>query len=135
VSNLATSCDRSGSSPVQSRHWNLRPPIFQSKNRMGLRHFGQLGGGEFFGIALTLDQARVRPNSLSPITAEISAMMPDLKADGLELSVRCRTKFQIAEHLASANIGTLRALFLPDSARGGPAALPHGCPRRGLSLI
>jgi hypothetical protein len=44
-------------------------------------------------------------------------MMPDLKADGLELSVRCRTKFQIAEHLASANIETVRALSLPDSAR------------------
>jgi hypothetical protein len=88
----------------------LRPPIFQSANRMGLRHFGQVGGGEFFGIALTLDQARVLPNSLSPIIAETRAMMLDLKADVLELSVRCRTKFQTAEHLASANIETLRAL-------------------------
>jgi hypothetical protein len=99
---------------------------------MGLRHFGQAGGGEFFGIALTQDQARARPNSLSPVIAERRAMMPDLKADGLELSVRCRTKFQTAEHLASANIETLCVIFYR-TARVGPAALPHGCPRRGLS--
>jgi hypothetical protein len=47
---------------------------------MCLRHLGQTGGGEFFGIALTLwDQARALPNSLSSITAEDEAMMPNLK--------------------------------------------------------
>jgi len=42
---------------------------------MGLRHFGQVGGGEFLVITLTLDQARAPPNSLSPINAEDGAVM------------------------------------------------------------
>jgi hypothetical protein len=72
VRSLATSGERSGSSPAQSRHWNLRPPIFlRSKNCIGLQHFGQSGGGG--GVlgheTLTLDQARALSNSLSPITA------------------------------------------------------------------
>jgi hypothetical protein len=37
---------------------------------MGFLHFGQTGGGEFLGMGLTLDQAQVLPNSLSPINAE-----------------------------------------------------------------
>jgi hypothetical protein len=74
VRSLATSGDRNGSSPSQPRHWNLRPPVFQSRNRMGLRQFGQIGGGVFLGMTLTLDQARAQ-NSLSPINAEVRAVM------------------------------------------------------------
>jgi hypothetical protein len=37
---------------------------------MGLRHVGQIGGGEFLGMTLTLDQAGALPNSQSPIIAE-----------------------------------------------------------------
>ena len=70
VRSLATSGDRNGSSPSQPRHWSLRPPVFQSvfqsRNRMGLRQFGQIGGGVFLRMTLTLDQARAQ-NSLSPI--------------------------------------------------------------------
>jgi hypothetical protein len=61
---------------------------------MGLRHVGQVGGGEFLGMALTLDQARARPNSLSSITAEDGAMMPNSKADVSWLSVRLPTENQ-----------------------------------------
>src|SRR5258706_564149 len=78
VRSLATSGDRNGSSPSQPRHWNLRPPVFQSvfqsRNRMGLRQFGQIGGGAFLRMTLTLDQARAQ-NSLSPINAEVRAVM------------------------------------------------------------
>jgi hypothetical protein len=41
---------------------------------MGLRQFGQIGGGVFLGMTLTLDQARAQ-NSLSPINAEVGAVM------------------------------------------------------------
>jgi hypothetical protein len=47
---------------------------------MGLRHFGQGGGGGFLGTMLTLDQARAEPNSQSPVNAEDGAVMPNLKA-------------------------------------------------------
>ena len=53
VSSLETSGDRNGSSPSQSTHWNLRPPVFLSRKRMALRHFGQVGGGAFLGIGLS----------------------------------------------------------------------------------
>jgi hypothetical protein len=41
---------------------------------MGLRHFGQVGGGVFLGMTLTLDQARAQ-NSLSPLNAEVGAVI------------------------------------------------------------
>jgi hypothetical protein len=41
---------------------------------MGLRHFGQIGGGVFLGMTLTLDQARVS-NSQSPVNAEDGAVI------------------------------------------------------------
>jgi hypothetical protein len=56
-------------------HWNLRPPVFLSRKRMGLRHFVQMGGGVFLGMTLTLDQARALPNSRSPNVAEDGAVM------------------------------------------------------------
>jgi hypothetical protein len=31
----------------------LRPPVFLSRKRMDLRHFGQMGGGAFLGIGLS----------------------------------------------------------------------------------
>jgi hypothetical protein len=34
--------------------------FLRSKNRIGFLHLGQMGGGVFFGMMLTLDQARVR---------------------------------------------------------------------------
>jgi hypothetical protein len=52
----ATSGDRARPSLAQSRHWNRRPPIFRSKNRIGLWHFGQTGGGVFLGMTRTLDR-------------------------------------------------------------------------------
>jgi hypothetical protein len=51
ASSLASSDDSNGSWLAQSRHWNLRPPVFHSKNCMDLRHFGQVGGGMFLGMA------------------------------------------------------------------------------------
>jgi hypothetical protein len=91
VRSWATSGDFKRSSLAQSRHWNLRPPILRSKNRMGLRHFGQGGGGGFLGTMLTLDQARAEPNSQSPVNAEDGAVMPNLRAVVSGLSVRTRT--------------------------------------------
>jgi hypothetical protein len=44
---------------------------------MGFLHLGQIGGGVFLGMTLTLDQARV-PNSLSPIIAEDGAAISKL---------------------------------------------------------
>ena len=59
---------------------------------MGLRHLGQVGGGEFFGIAFAIwDQARALPNSLSSITTTDGAMMANLRRDVFQLSVRSRT--------------------------------------------
>jgi hypothetical protein len=37
----------------------LRPPVLRSKNRIGFLHDGQIGGGVFLAMMLTLDQARV----------------------------------------------------------------------------
>jgi hypothetical protein len=53
-SSLATSGDFNGSWPLQSRHRNLRPPVFTSTNRMGFPHLGHRGGGVFFAMGLTL---------------------------------------------------------------------------------
>jgi len=47
---LATSGDRNGSPPSQSRQRNLRPPVLTSKNRIGFWHTGQEGGGGFLGM-------------------------------------------------------------------------------------
>jgi hypothetical protein len=47
---LATSGERNGSPPAQSRHWKLRPPVLRSKNRMGFLHLGQSGAGAFLGM-------------------------------------------------------------------------------------
>jgi hypothetical protein len=44
---------------------------------MGFLQFGQIGGGVFLGMGLTLDQAR-GSNSLSPIIAEDRAVMDEL---------------------------------------------------------
>lgn len=52
VRSLLTSVDRNGSSPAQSRHWNLRPPVFHSRKRIGLRHLGQMGGGVFLDMGI-----------------------------------------------------------------------------------
>jgi hypothetical protein len=65
-----TSGDRNGSPPSQSMQRNLRPPVLTSINRMGLRHFGQVGGGAFFGMALTLGSGASAVCSLSPMTAD-----------------------------------------------------------------
>jgi len=34
----------------------LRPPVFTSTNRIGLLHFGQIGGGVFLGIGSPFHQ-------------------------------------------------------------------------------
>jgi hypothetical protein len=59
LSSFATSGDFKGSLPWQSKQRNLRPPVFTTTNRMGLRHFGHRGAGVFLGILLTLNLARV----------------------------------------------------------------------------
>lgn len=51
---LATSDDLNGPSPAQSTQRNLRVPVLTSVNRIGLRHFGQVGGGVFLGMAAHL---------------------------------------------------------------------------------
>lgn len=40
----------------QSTQRNLRPPVFTSTNRIGLLHFGQMGGGVFLGIGSPFHQ-------------------------------------------------------------------------------
>jgi hypothetical protein len=59
---------------------NLRPPVLTSIKCFGLPHLEQLGGGEFFGMALTLDPARAN-NSQSPKTAEDGAAMAKTYCD------------------------------------------------------
>jgi hypothetical protein len=68
---LATSGDRNGSPPSQSRQRNLRPPVLTGKNRMGFWHTGQEGGGVFLGMTLTLDQAQA-------LSAHSHRLMPRL---------------------------------------------------------
>jgi hypothetical protein len=62
---------------------------------MGLRHFGQVGGGEFLGMTLTLESGGSMQNSQSPITAEDEAVMSDLKGGVPWLSARFPTQFKI----------------------------------------
>jgi hypothetical protein len=52
--------------------------FLRSKKCIGFLHFGQIGGGAFFGMMLTLDQARALPDSLSPIAAGTGAMISKL---------------------------------------------------------
>ena len=67
---FVTSGDFNGSSPLQSRHRNLRPPAFTSVHCMGLLHLRQRGGGRFLTtMMLTLNWAGAQ-NSQSPIEAE-----------------------------------------------------------------
>jgi hypothetical protein len=74
-SSFVTSGDFNGSSPLQSRHRNLRPPAFTSVHRMGLLHLRQRGGGRFLTtMMLTLNWAGAQ-NSQSPIEAEDGAVM------------------------------------------------------------
>ena len=40
----------------QSTQRNLRPPVFTSTNRIGMLHFGQIGGGEFLGMGSPFHQ-------------------------------------------------------------------------------
>jgi len=58
--NSPVSCVNSGNlrRPVtsQSTQRNLRPPVFTSTNRIGLLHFGQIGGGVFLGIGSPFHQ-------------------------------------------------------------------------------
>jgi hypothetical protein len=71
--NSPVSCVNSGNlrRPVtsQSTQRNLRPPVFTSTNRIGMLHFGQIGGGEFLGMGSPFYQAGAR-HSQSPTTAE-----------------------------------------------------------------
>ena len=54
------SCVTSGNlrRPVtsQSTQRNLRPPVFTSTNRIGMLHFGQIGGGGFLGMGSPFHQ-------------------------------------------------------------------------------
>ena len=69
-SGFVTSGDFNGSSPLQSRHRNLRPPAFTSVHRMGLLHLRQRGGGRFLTtMTLTLSWAGAQ-NSQSRVEAE-----------------------------------------------------------------
>jgi len=41
---------RIGSAPSHLMHLNFRPPVLTTMKCIGLRHFGQVGGGGFFGM-------------------------------------------------------------------------------------
>jgi hypothetical protein len=69
---------------------------------MGLLHFGQVGGGEFLGMTLTLDQARVLPNSLSPINAEAGAAIVKV----YRLIFGCRSGLRLRFQLISEPLHT-----------------------------
>ena len=49
----------------QSTQRNLRPPVFTSTNRIGMLHFGQIGGGEFLGMGSISLSPRRELNTLS----------------------------------------------------------------------
>jgi hypothetical protein len=66
---------------------NFRPPVWTSIKCFGLPHLEQPGGGEFFGMAVTLDQARAN-NSQSPKIAGDGAVMA--KAYGDDYRFVCR---------------------------------------------
>lgn len=51
-----TSGNLRGPVTSQSTQRNLRPPVFTSTNRIGLLHFGQIGGGVFLGIGSPFHQ-------------------------------------------------------------------------------
>src|ERR1039458_4419617 len=51
VKSLATADEGNGSSLTQSMQRNLRPPVLTVIKCIGLRHFGQIGGGKFYGMA------------------------------------------------------------------------------------
>jgi hypothetical protein len=53
---------------------------------MGLWQVGQIGGGGFLGMTLTLDRAGALPNSQSPIIAEDGAVMIYCAPFGFEKS-------------------------------------------------
>ena len=53
-----TSGNLRGPVTSQSTQRNLRPPVFTSTNRIGLLHFGQIGGGVFLGIGSPIHQTR-----------------------------------------------------------------------------
>lgn len=80
---------------------NLRPPVFTSVNRIGLRHFGQVGGGIFLGMAAHL-------GSGGSVT-ELSVTDGYLGSGGDEgtLSARAResTKFKLSSRRFSAGFG------------------------------
>jgi hypothetical protein len=40
----------------QSTQRNFLPPVFTSTNRIGVLHFGQIGGGEFLGMGSPFHQ-------------------------------------------------------------------------------
>ena len=74
LSSPTTSGDFNGSSPSQSKHRNLRPPVLTSVNRIGLPHLRHRGGGVFLAMALTLNWAGAQ-HSQSPVTAEARAVI------------------------------------------------------------
>jgi len=41
---------RIGSAPSHLTHLNFRPPVLTTMKCIGLRYFGQVGGGGFFGM-------------------------------------------------------------------------------------
>jgi hypothetical protein len=92
VRSLATSGERSGSSPSQSRHWNLRPPVLRSKNSMGLRHFGRIGGGVFLGMEssrwIRQEHYRTHSHRLLP---EDGTVIGTASFGEFDLSARSRT--------------------------------------------
>ncbi len=53
-----TSGNFKGSGTSQSMQRNFRPPVLTSINRIGVLHFGQMGGGEFLGKFLGMRCSR-----------------------------------------------------------------------------
>jgi hypothetical protein len=61
--------------PSQSLQRNLRPPVLTSINRMGLRHFWQVGGGVFLGMNAHSGSDASAVHSQSPKVAEDKAVI------------------------------------------------------------
>jgi hypothetical protein len=63
-----------GSGTSQSMQRNLRPPVLTSMKRIGLLHFGHVGGGVFLAIGRSPSQAGAQ-HSQSPVHAEGGAVI------------------------------------------------------------
>ena len=105
---------------------NFRPPVWTSIKCFGLPHLEQPGGGEFFGMAITLDQARAN-NSQSPKIAGDGAVIA--VAYGDDYRFVCRVSDAGRQIIAFAH-GQFpsRRVRLPSGGVTGVARIIHAQP-------